>query len=307
MERDETVFLMGQDIQTGGSFRSAVGLLERFGPDRVRDTPISEDSVVGCGLGAAITGMRPIVELLFCDFTCRAMDQIANQVAKYLYMSGGRLPVPLVIRTSVGIGASRAAQHSQSLEALFFHFPGLKIAVPSTAYDIKGILKTAIRDDDPVIIFESLSLLGHKNEVPDEEYTLPLGKADIKRGGKDITIVPILTMVPQALKAAEDLTKLGIEAEVVDPRCLVPFDLDTIVDSVRKTNRLLVVESGNKRGGVGSEIVAAVVEEAFDYLDFEPSRLAVPDVPMPFAPQMEAFVLPNSDRIVQEVRRILDV
>jgi len=306
MERDERVFIMGQGVEGGGSFKSALGLLERFGPERVRDTPISEDSVVGCAVGAAITGWRPIVQILFCDFTLRAMDQIGNQAAKYLYMTGGQMSVPLVIRTSIGIGANRAAQHSQSLEPMFQHFPGLKIALPSTPYDVKGLLKSAVRDDNPVIFIESFALYGTKGIVPEEEYTIPLGEADIKREGKDITIVAVSAMVPEALRAAEDLEREGIDAEVLDPRTLVPLDLPGIVRSIQKTNRLLVVEAGPKRGGVGAEIVSSVMEEAFDYLDSPPARLAVPNTPIPSAPQMEAFVLPNSASIAREVRRMLE-
>jgi len=306
MERDERVFTMGQGVEAGGSFKASAGLLERFGPERVRDTPISEDSLIGSAVGAAITGMRPIVEILFCDFTLRAMDQIANQAAKYLYMTGGLLPVPIVIRTSTGVGASRAAQHSQSLESMFQHFPGLKIAVPSTPGDAKGLLKTAIRDDNPVIFFESFALYGRKGPVPEEDYTIPLGKAEVKREGKDVTIVAVSTMVPEALKAAEDLAGYGIEAEVLDPRTLVPLDLPQIVQSVQKTNRLMVVEAGPKRGGVGAEIISSVLEEAFDYLDIAPVRLAVPNTPIPSAPQLEAYVLPNSARIVEEVRRMME-
>lgn len=306
MERDERVFLMGQGVEDGGSFKAATGLPERFGRERVRDVPISEDSVTGCAVGAAITGMRPILEIIFCDFTLRAMDQIANQAAKYLYMSGGRLSVPMVIRTVSGLGASRAAQHSQSLESMFQHFPGLKVVVPSTPYDVKGTLKSAIRDDNPVIVLESYLLYGLKGPVPEEEYTIPLGQADIKREGKDITIVALSSMVHQALKAAEDLEKDGVDVEVLDPRTIVPLDLDCIVRSVQKTNKLLVVEQGNKCGGVGAEIISSVIESAFDFLDVPPARLAIPNTPIPSAPQMEKFVMPNSDSIVKEVRRILE-
>ncbi len=305
MERDDRVFIMGQGIQAGGSFKATAGLLERFGPDRVRDTPISEDTVVGCAVGAAINGLRPIVEILFCDFTLRAMDQIGNQAAKYLYMTGGRMSVPMVIRTSTGIGASRAAQHSQSLESMFQHFPGLKIALPSTPRDVKGLLKSAIRDNDPVIVIESFTLYGNMGPVPDGDYTIPLGEADVKKEGKDITIVAISAMVPLTLRAAEELERDGIDIEVLDPRTLVPLDLPSIVRSVQKTNRLLVVEAGPKRGGAGAEIISSVMEEAFDYLDSPPARLALPNTPIPFAPQMEAFVLPSSARIAEEVRRML--
>ncbi|MBN1830125.1 MAG: alpha-ketoacid dehydrogenase subunit beta [Deltaproteobacteria bacterium] len=305
MERDERVFLMGQGVQAGGSYMTCEGLFDLFGPDRVRDTPISEDSVVGCAVGAAITGLRPIVEILYCDFALRAMDQIANQAAKYRYMSGGRMAAPMVIRTSCGYGASRAAQHSQSLESMFFHFPGLKIALPSSAYTAKGLMKSAIRDDNPVIIMESFQFYRTAGPAPEGDYTIPLGKAEVKKEGTDITLLAISAMVPQAMKAADSLAGEGIDVEVIDPLTLVPLDMETIVNSVQKTNRLLVVEGGTKRGGVGSEIIASVVEEAFDHLDCPPSRLAVPNTPIPFASNMEDLVLPNSASIANAIRRML--
>lgn len=305
MERDERVFLMGQGVQAGGGYGTCEGLFNIFGADRVRDTPICEDSMVGCALGAAITGMRPIVEILYTDFALRAMDQIANQAAKYRYMSGGRMSVPLVIRTGCGYGASRGAQHSQSLEATFSHFPGLKVVVPSSAVDAKGLLKSAVRDDNPVIIIESFLLFGTSGPVPDEEYTIPLGKAEVKREGKDITLLAISAMVLQAMKAAEALAGEGIDVEVIDPRTLVPLDMETIVNSVKKTSRLLVVEGGAKRGGVGGEIISSVIEEAFDYFDCPPSRLAVPNTPIAFSSKMEKFLLPNSLSIASEIRRML--
>jgi len=305
MERDDRVFLMGQGVQAGGSYKTAVGLLDRFGPERVRDVPISEDSEVGLAVGAALTGMRPIVEILYCDFTLRAMDQIANQAAKYRYITGGQVSVPMVIRTTCGYGSSRGAQHSQSLEATFLHFPGLKIALPSTPHDVKGLLKSAIRDQDPVIVMDHFLLFGTKGPVPDGDFTIPLGEADVKREGKDVTVVALSTMVLESLRAAEELAREGIEVEVLDPRTLVPLDLPAIVNSVQKTNRLIVAEAGCKRGGVGAEIVSSVVEVAFDYLDSPPVRLAVPDTPIPFASRMEDFVFPNKARIIENVRRML--
>ncbi len=305
MERDKKVFLMGQGIQDGGSYRTAVGLCERFGPDRVRDTPVAEDSVIGCAVGAAISGMRPIVEILYCDFLLRAMDQIVNQAAKYRYMAGGNFSVPMVIRSTSGYGGSRAAQHSQSLEATFMHFPGIKIAVPSTPRDVKGLLKSAIRDDNPVMVVDAFQLLRTQGPVPEEEYVIPLGEAEVKKEGKDVTIVALSTMVLEALQAAEELAREGIEAEVLDPRTLVPLDLQAILNSVRKTNRLMVVEAGCRCCGVGSEIVSLVTEEAFDYLDSPPVRLGIPDTPIPFAASMEKFVLPGRKKIIEEVRRLL--
>lgn len=305
MERDNKVLFMGQGMRVGGSYKTAVGLFDQFGPERVFDVPISEDSVVGIAVGAALTGMRPIVEILYCDFLLRSMDQIANQAAKYRYSTGGQMSVPIVIRTTCGYGASRGSHHSQSLEAAFLHYPGLKIAIPSTPADAKGLLKAAIRDEDPVMVFDHFSLFGGKGPVPEGDYTIPLGKAEVKREGKDLTIVAISAMVSESLLAAEELAREGIDVEVLDPRTLVPLDMSTIGNSVRKTTRLMVVEAGCKSGGVGAEIITSVIEEAFDYLDFPPVRLAVADTPMPFAPQMEKFLLPNKSRIIEEAKRML--
>ncbi len=305
MERDERVLLLGQGVEAGGSYKTAVGLFERFGPKRVRDVPISEDTVVGCAIGAAMTGLRPMVEILYCDFIFRAMDQIGNQAAKYRYMSGGQISVPLVIRSTSGYGSCRGATHSQTLGTTLFSIPGLKIVLPSTPRDVKGLLKSAIRDDDPVILLDHFLLFPLKGPVPEGEYTIPLGQAEIKKKGKDITIVALSTMVHEALKAAEELAREGIEAEVVDPRTLVPLDLTTIIQSVQKTNHLMVVEPGAQRGGLGAEIIACIVKEAFDYLDAPPFRLAVPDTPIPFASSMENYILPNRTRIVKEARALV--
>ena len=305
MERDHRVFLMGQGVETGGSYKTAMGLIEQFSSERVRDTPIAEDSMVGCAVGAAITGMRPIVQILYCDFALRAMDQIANQAAKYRYMTGGKISVPLVVRTSCGYGSSRAAHHSQSLEAMFSNIAGLKIVAPSTPRDAKGLFKSAIRDNDPVIFMDAFLLYGMKGPVPEDDYTIPLGEAEVKREGKDITLVAISAMVPEALHAAEELARDGIDVEVLDPRTLVPLDLPAIVRSVQKTNRMMVVEAGCQRSGVGAEIIAKIMEEAFDYLDSSPVRLAVPDIPIPFASRMEAVVFPNSSHITAKIRRML--
>ena len=305
MERDARVFLMGQGVQAGGSYKTAVGLLDRFGPERVRDVPVAEESMVGFAVGAAMTGMKPIVEFLYCDFVLRAMDQIANQAAKYRYMTGGATSVPLVIRTTCGYGSGRGSQHSQSLEATFSHFPGLKIVLPATPRDVKGLLKTAIRDEDPVIFMDHFPLFGMKGPVPEGDFTIPFGEAEVKRAGKDVTVVAFSTMVLESLRAAEELGREGIDAEVVDPRTLVPLDLPAIVQSVKKTNHLVVVEAGCKRGGIGAEIITSIIEEAFDYLDSPPVRLAVPDTPIPFSSQMENFVLPNRSKIGAEIRRML--
>ncbi len=305
MERDERVVLLGQGVESGGSYKTATGLFDRFGRDRVLDTPIAEESTVGCGVGSALTGLRPIVDMLYCDFLLRAMDPIVNQAAKYRYMTGGRLHVPMVIRTSAGYGSSRGSQHSQTLEATLSHIPGLKVVMPSTPADAKGLMKAAIRDEDPVVFMDAFVLYGSKGPVPEGEHLVPLGKAEVKRPGKDVTVVAVSTMVLEALRAAETLAAEGIEIEVVDPRSLVPLDLATIVQSVRKTNRLLVVEAGARRGGVGADIVASVMDEAFDYFDCPPVRLAVPDTPMPFAASMEKFVLPNRNQVADAVRRML--
>ena len=305
MERDDRVLYLGQGAKAGGPYNTAAGLFDRFGPEKIFDVPIAEDSVLGCAIGAAMTGLRPILEILYCDFTLRAMDQLINQAAKYRYMTGGQVSVPIVIRTACGYGSSRGAQHSQSLEGTFLHFPGLKVVVPSTPADVKGLLKAAIRDDDPVLIMDHFLLFGTKGPVPDGDHVVPLGKAEVKREGKDVTVVALSVMALEALRAADELAREGIEMEVLDPRTLVPLDFAAIVQSLKKTNRLIIVEGGCKSGGVGSEIVARVIEEAFDYLDCPPVRMAVPDTPIPFASAMEKFVLPGKEKIIKEVRSVL--
>ncbi|KPV64218.1 MAG: pyruvate dehydrogenase subunit beta [Candidatus Bathyarchaeota archaeon BA2] len=307
MLRDKTVFLLGEDVGRywNGAFKVTKGLAEEFGDERVRDTPISESAIIGVAAGAAITGMRPIAEIMFGDLSALAMDQIANQVAKMRYMFGGQAKVPVVIRMPFGAGVNIASHHSQSLEAWFMHVPGLKIAMPSTPYDAKGLLKTAIRDDDPVMFFEHKLLYPVEGEVPEEEYTIPFGVADIKREGKDVTIVATLYMVHKALSAAEMLTKEGIDVEVVDPRTLVPLDKQAIVDSVKKTGRIAIVTENCKTAGVSAEIAAVVAEEALDYLDAPIKRVAEPDTPIPFSPPLEQFVIPNEKSIVKAVKEIV--
>lgn len=306
MLRDETVFLMGEDIgRFGGISRVTKGFLEEFGRERVRDTPISESAIVGVATGAAVTGMRPVAEIMFSDLLALAMDQIVNQAAKIRYMFGGKARAPIVIRTSMGGGRSVAAQHSQNLEAWFIHVPGLKVVMPSTPHDAKGLLKTAIRDDNPVLFFEHRFLYPVKGLVPEEEYAIPFMEAVVKRKGEDVTIVATSLYVSKSLAVAEELDKQGISVEVVDPRTLVPLDKDTIIDSVKKTGRLVVVEEGCKRGGVGAEIAALVIEEAFDYLDAPITRVATFDVPIPFAPKLEKYVLPNEKRILEAVKQIV--
>ena len=307
MQRDPTVFLLGEDIGRywGGAFKVTKGLAEEFGDERVRDTPISESAIVGAAVGAAITGMRPVAEIMFGDLTTLAMDQIVNQAAKIRYMFGGQAKAPLVIRTPFGGGVNIAAHHSQCLEALFMHVPGLQVAVPSTPYDAKGLLKTAIRNDNPVIFCEHKLLYPITGPVPDEEYTLPFGVADIKREGNDVTVVATLYMVHKALKAAEELEKDGISVEIVDPRTLVPLDKETIINSVKKTGRVVIVTEDCKTAGVSAEIAAVIAEKALDYLDAPIKRVANPDVPIPFSPPLESFVIPDEKRIIEAVKEVV--
>jgi len=307
MQRDKTVFLLGEDIGRywGGAFGVTKGLAEGFGDERVRDTPISESAIIGVGVGAAITGMRPVAEIMFGDLSALAMDQICNQAAKIRYMFGGQASVPLVVRTPFGAGVNIASHHSQSLEAWFMHTPGLYVAVPSTPYDAKGLLKTAIRGNNPVLFVEHKLLYPVKGLVPDEDYTVPFGVADVKREGKDVTVVATLYMVHKALAAAEQLSHEGISVEVVDPRTLTPLDRQTIVKSVKKTGRLVVVSEDCKTTGVSAEIAAIVAEEALDYLDAPIKRVAEPDTPIPFSPSMEQFVIPNEKSIAKAVKETI--
>ena len=307
MLRDDRVFLMGEDVgATGGIFGVSKGLMERYGAERVRDTPISEATFVGCGVGAAIAGMRPVVEIQIFDFVALTMDMLVNQAAKFRFMLGGKPSVPLVVRGPQGGGIRLAAQHSQSLEAWFTHVPGLVVAAPSTPYDAKGLLVAAIRDDNPVVFLEQkLLYLGGNGPVPEELYAIPLGKADIKRAGTDVTVVATSAMVPRALSAATVLERDGISVEVVDPRTLQPLDEETILASVRKTNRLLIVHEAWVRGGFGAEVAAMVVDKAFDYLDAPVARLGAPHTPMPYNDRLELEVIPSQERIVEAIRALL--
>ena len=306
MIRDERVFLIGGGIaQRGGSYKVTVGLLDQFGPKRVIDAPISESSFTGMGVGAAITGMRPVVEILFVDFTSLVIDQIVNQAAKYRFMSGGKGRVPLVLRTQGGSGGSLAAQHSQSLEAWFYHVPGLKLVMPSTPYDAKGLLKSAIRDDDPVIFIEHKLLYMEKGPVPEEEYTVALGVGNIRRPGQDVTIVAWSGMVGRTLAAAARLAEQGIDAEVIDPRTLVPLDKELILASVRKTERLVLVQEAVRRGGVASDMAALVQQEAFDYLDAPIEIVAGKNTPIPFNGNLERAAVPQEPDIIAAVKRCL--
>lgn len=308
MARDETVFLMGEGIaQRGGSYKVTVGLLDQFGPKRVIDTPISEASFTGMGVGAAITGMRPVVEILFIDFTSLVLDQVVNQAAKYRFMSGGKGRVPMVLRTQGGSGNGLAAQHSQSLEAWFYHSPGLKVVMPSTPYDAKGLLKSAIRDDDPVIFIEHKLLYMDKGSVPESDYIIELGRGDIKRPGQDVTLIAWSGMVKRTLAAAEILSAEGIEAEVIDPRSLVPLDKELILESVRKTEHLVIVQEAVRRGGVASDIASIVQEEAFDYLDAPIQILAGKNTPIPYNVNLERACVPQTEEIVAAVRQSLSI
>ncbi len=306
MDRDPGVFLIGEDIGVyGGAFRAYKGLLDKYGPERVVNTPISEIGIVGAAVGAALTGQRPVAELMFVDFAALAMDQIVNQAAKIRYMTGDSLNVPMVLRTQGGSGGGVAAQHSQSLEAWFYHIPGLKVVMPATSYDVKGLLKTAIRDNNPVIFIEHKMIYLLKGEVPEEEYTIPFGEADIKKQGKDITIVAYSNMVFKALEAAADLEKEGISCEVIDPRTLVPLDLDTILDSVKKTGRLVVVTEACERGSVASDISAKVNEKAFDWLGGPVKIVAGLNTPIPYNSTLEKASIPHKKDIVAAVKNFL--
>ncbi len=307
MLRDKTVFLLGEDIGRywEGAFKVTKGLAQEFGDERVRDTPISESAIIGAAVGAAITGMRPVAEIMFGDLTALAMDQIANQAAKIHYMFGGQAKAPLVIRTPFGAGVNIAAHHSQSLEAWFMHVPGLFVAVPSDPYDAKGLLKTAIRGDNPVMFCEHKLLYPVKGLIPEEDYTIPFGVADVKREGKDVTIVATMFMVHTALEAAKTLEKEGINSEVVDPRTLAPLDKRAIVNSVKKTGRLIVVSEDCKTAGVTAEIAAVAAEEAIDYLDAPIKRIAAMDAPIPFSPPLEKYVIPNEKNIIKAVKEII--
>ncbi len=316
MRRDARVFCLGEDIGVeggfGGAFTVTLGLSQEFGHERILDTPISEAAIAGLAIGSAIAGMRPVADVQYGDFLFCMMDQLANQAAKLRYMSGGTLTIPMVMRAPIGATA-RGAQHAQSLEAFFTHVPGLKVVAPATAYDAKGLLKAAVRDDNPVLIFEHKLLYGSKGartekgavspigEVPEEDYIVPIGEGVIRRPGKDVTIVANLLMLYRALGAAETLAQRGIEAEVIDPRTLVPLDKQLILESVQKTGRLVIVEEDNLTNGWGAEVAALMADEAFVWLDAPIKRVAAPDVPPPFAPVLEREYVPSEQRVVDAV------
>ena len=305
MRRDERVFVIGEDVaEAGTAFKVLLGLVDEFGPQRVIDSPISEPGITGLGVGAAMTGMRPVVDIMFGDFATLIMDQMVNQAAKTHYMSGGKLKVPMVLRTTLGAGRRSAAQHSQSLHAWFSHIPGLKVAVPSTPYDAKGLMKTAIREDNPVIIFEDKMMYQLKGAVPAEDYTIPFGVADVKRAGEDITIVATSSMVHVALDAATQLAELGISAEVIDPRTTSPLDRQTLIDSAKKTSRALVVDEGHRSYGVTAEIASTIADGAFYYLDAPVKRMGAMDVPVPFSPVLEDQTIPTAEGVVEMVKTL---
>jgi pyruvate dehydrogenase E1 component beta subunit len=316
MRRDEDVFVVGEDVRIGGVFLLTLNLLEEFGPERVLDTPISEAGFTGLGVGAAIEGMRPVVDFQYGDFLFTAMDQIVQQASKLRYMSGGQLKVPLVIHLPTG-ASGRGAQHCNPIEGFCYPIPGIKLVTPSSPYDAKGLLKSAIRDDNVVLFCVHKHLYGSKGRplaessisrehVPLDEYTIPLGQADVKRAGDHVTVVANLLMLHRALNAAAKLEQAGVSVEVIDPRCLVPFDLDTVVASVKKTGRLLIVEESHERGGWGAQLAADVIRDAFGYLDQPIRRLATPDVPIPFSPELEAQLIPDEERILAAVLELTE-
>ena len=303
MERDPNVFILGEDVgKFGGCFGVTQGLYDQFGERRVRDTPISESAIMGAAAGAAAAGLRPIAELMFVDFIGVAMDQLFNQAAKMRFMFGGKAKVPMVLRMPQGAGVGAAAQHSQCLEAWFMHIPGIKVCIPATPADAKGLLVSAIRDDNPVVFLEHKLLYGIEGEVDDDLYEIPIGKGKVVREGSDVTIVATALMVHRALEAAEILAKDGISVEIVDPRSLVPLDKDCILDSVRKTHALVVVHEAVKNAGAGAEIAAMVAEEAIEYLDAPIVRIGAPFCPVPFSPTLEQAYMPSVEKIVQAVR-----
>lgn len=306
MLRNPNVILLGEEIGVfGGAYKVTRGLLEEFGPDRVRDTPISEVAIAGTAVGLALTGLKPVAEIMYMDFLPICLDQVATQAAKIRFMSGGQLKVPMVLRTQYSLGRQHGSQHSQFFPSWFFQVPGLKVVLPGTPYDAKGLLKSAIRDEDPVLFIECGVLYRTKGPVPEEDYTIPIGKADVKRKGDDVTIVGMSRLVGESISAARKLEETGVSAEVIDIRTLQPLDLQTIVDSVKRTSRLIVACDDVKTGGVGSEISAAVLESAFDYLDAPIIRIACPEIPVPFSPSLEQGYMPNADKIVQAATQII--
>jgi len=305
MNRDAAVYLFGEDVALGGPFGVTNGLAEAFGKNRVVNTPISEGTVMGLAIGAALSGLRPVVEIMFIDFITLAMDQLVNHAAKLHYMSGGQLRIPLTVRVQCGISGAMGAHHSQSLESWFLHVPGLKVVMPSNPADAKGLLKSAIRDDNPAVFIEHRGLYWSRGQVPGGEMTLPIGKASIVREGSGVTIVVLAKMLESSLEAADKLASEGIPVEIIDPRSLVPLDVETIVNSVKKTSRLVIVHEAVEQGGVGAEIVARVQQTAFFYLDSPILRVAAPFAPVPASPWLEKHFVPGKDQIIDAVRKVL--
>ena len=309
MERDPNIFIMGEDVGEywGGPFGEFEGLFKKYGSDRIKDTPISETAIIGSAIGAAATGMRPVAQIMFADFLGVPMDEILNQLTTTRYMFGGKATLPVTITAYTGAGYSFAAQHSKCLEGLLMSIPGLKIVSPSTPYDAKGLLKSSIREDNPVIFFQRTALILNKlsGDVPEEEYTIPLGKADIKQEGSDVTVVAIGAMVHRALSAAKKLEEKGISAEVIDPRTLVPLDKQAIIESVKKTNRLAIMDEEPKTGSAAAEIAAIIAEEAFDYLDAPIKRVCAPDTPIPYSSVLEKFWMPDEENLIEAINEIV--
>ncbi|MBS7658362.1 alpha-ketoacid dehydrogenase subunit beta [Candidatus Bathyarchaeota archaeon] len=304
--KNPKVFLIGEDIGAyGGAFKITNGFLEEFGSERIRDTPISEAAIVGAAIGAALMGLKPIAEIMYMDFIPICLEQLANQAAKIRFMSGGKLKVPIIVRTQYSLGRAHGAQHSQFIPAWFLQVPGLKVALPSTPYDAKGLFNQALKEENPVLYIECSLLYRVKGPVPEEDYIIPFGKADVKKEGDDVTIVAISRMVHEALAAAKILEEKGLSIEVIDPRTIQPLDIETIVNSVKKTGRVIIAEDDHKTGGVGAEITASIIENAFDYLDAPITRVASPDIPIPFSPQLELEYMPNKDKIIQAVNSLL--
>jgi len=306
MERDPNIYVAGEDVGIyGGIFGVTSGLLDQFGDKRVKDTPITESAIIGSAVGAATVGLRPVIELMFVDFIGVALDQLYNQAAKMKYMFGGKAKIPMVMRTTCGAGIGAAAQHSQCLEAMFMHLPGLKVAMPSTPYDAKGLLIESIRDDNPVVFLEHKMLYGLEGDVPEGDYAIPFGQADIKREGRDVTVVATANMVHTALSAAEKLDAEGISVEVLDPRTLYPLDEKGIIESVIKTHRLVIIHEEVKFAGSGAEIAALVAEEAFDYLDAPIVRVAAPFCPVPFSQPLEQAYIPSEQQLIDAVKKVM--
>ncbi len=305
MRRDPTVYCIGEDIVLGVPFGCTRGLLDEFGPDRVLNAPISEAAIVGSAMGAAMTGLRPVVDMHFADFVTCAMDEVVNQIAKSRYMFGGQIDCPLTLRMPYGIGRSGGGHHSNSVEAWFVATPGLKICIPSTPADVRGLLKTAIRDPDPVLLFEHRGLYRVTGDVPDAEELIPLGSAEIKRPGRDVTVIATARLVHESLEAARRLSEEGIEVEVVDPRSLVPLDRETLAQSVRRTHRVVIAEEGPMRGSVGAWLAWVIMEDCFDDLDAPIARVAGPNTPIPFSPPLEAFATPDAEDVIAAVRKVV--